>query len=210
MKIPTPPKSTETHIGMVRINASETVNLSYILHYLNPNNEDDVKLKFTRSSFHNGDFCARIDAYIVRNDKTDEEYAREMAEYTKSVSKWLPDDSGDWIEVDENEMNPPQLPKGCRILPLIKYFRDLQYFRDYDKVFDQFSWNDSNNSTGRIVAYKIIPPTVKYRTALMMSCDDMENYTTTADTNREATDLENSKHFTRWLGDWEYLYVDTN
>lgn len=68
---------------------------------------------------------------------------------------WYPDDSGEWVEVQEDLMAmPPELNPDDKIVVLVQAYRENKFRRATPHSANSWCWDATGS--GRIVAYKLI------------------------------------------------------
>lgn len=75
----------------------------------------------------------------------------------KNVSlPWYPDCSGRWIEIPNSVKTPPNLSEDTEIDVLLLDERYSKAFAGSFSLVRDWIWDAEPNSTGRIVAYKVL------------------------------------------------------
>lgn len=87
--------------------------------------------------------------------KMQQDFAVKHQNDVSMVKPWYPDDSGNWIEVPNEVMEPPNIPESTKIHVMLLDARISRSYSCVHGAVSHFNWACSPMDQFRIVAYKV-------------------------------------------------------
>jgi len=98
-----------------------------------------------------------LETHLAALLQTERELLSAGAPVSAEETPWYPDDSGEWVEIPDDCLVPPEHLKPDTVVAVLQRMeRDDKEYDQMHKEVDYWHWDLTETDCGRIVAYKVV------------------------------------------------------
>ena len=98
-----------------------------------------------------------LETHLATLLQTERDLLSAGAPVSAEETPWYPDDSGEWVEIPDDCLVPPEHLKPDTVVAVLQRMeRDDKEYDEMHKEVDDWMWDMAETDCGRIVAYKVV------------------------------------------------------